>query len=127
MPLEYTIIPENNNRINRHQFGLESYLRLDPDFDFVERGHEFGYQVEFKNSSNISLGLENSEIDLRYPFSFTESEPLPVGRYKANRIGFEYNSDERKKFNYEFEASTGGFYNGQLHQVEVEANYRQQP
>ena len=39
----------------------------------------------------------------------------------------EYSSDERKKFIYEIEASTGGFYNGELHQAELELNYRQQP
>jgi len=126
-PIDFTFIPENSRFINRHQVGVESYLRLDPDYEFVERGHEFGYNVEFKNSSSIFLELENNVIDLRFPFAFTDGEPLPVGRYSANRVGIGYDSDERKKFIYGLGVSTGGFYNGTLDQVSAEFSYRQQP
>jgi len=126
-PIDFTFIPENSSFINRHGFGIESFIQLDPNYKFVERSHEFGYEFEFKNSSSFSLALNNIETDLRFPFSFTDGEPLPVGRYNANRVGFSYGSDERKKFFYRIRASTGGFYNGNLHQVGGAFSYRQQP
>ncbi len=127
LPLSLTFIPENSSTINRHQLELESYLRLDPDYDFVERGHEFEYGIEFKNSSSFFFQAANTVIDLRYPFAFTDGEPLPVDRYSANRLGIGYDSDERKKLSYGIGISTGGFYNGTLHQVEFGIEYRQQP
>ena len=126
-PISFTFLPGNNGKINRHGFGIESFIQLDPNFNFVERNHEFSYEFEFKNSSSFSVGLNNTETDLRFPFAFTNGEPLPTGRYNATRFGFEYGSDERKKLWMGFEASTGGFFNGNLHQVNVELEYRQQP
>jgi len=127
LPLTLTFLPEKSNSINRHQLELESYLRLDPDYKFVERGHEFGYNIEFKNSSSFFLELANNVTDLRFPFAFTDGIPLPVGRYSANRIGIGYDSDERKKLFWGMGVSTGGFFNGTLNQVELGVEYRQQP
>ncbi|MEM1123705.1 MAG: DUF5916 domain-containing protein, partial [Bacteroidota bacterium] len=127
LPVTFTILPENSPNINRHQLGVESYLRLDPEYKFVEKGHEFGYNVEFKNSSSAGVELSNNGTDLRFPFSFTGGEPLPVGRYNWNRAGIFYNSDESKKLLYSVGFATGGFYNGNLRQVEVGLEYRQQP
>ena len=127
VPLSFTFIPKNSKRLNRHGVQFESFIQLDPDFNFKERSHELVYQFEFKNSSSLGIGATNVETDLRFPFSFTDGEPLPAGRYNASRFGFDYGSDERKKFWMGLEASSGGFYNGQLHQLGMELEYRQQP
>ncbi|MFK7983267.1 MAG: hypothetical protein AB8G86_25020, partial [Saprospiraceae bacterium] len=126
-PITLTFLPEKSTSINRHQIEIESYLRLDPDYKFVERGHELGYNIEFKNSSSFFLEAENNVTDLRFPFAFTDGAPLPIGRYSTNRIGIGYDSDERKKLSYGIGGSTGGFYNGTLNQVELGIEYRQQP
>ena len=127
LPLTATFIPKKSTFLNRYSFALTSFLQLDPDYKFVERSHEFNYQMEFKNSSSFFLEAETRVTDLRYPFSFTGGEPLPVDRYSANRFGFGYDSDERKKFNYGIGFSTGGFFNGTLNQASLEMTYRQQP
>lgn len=126
-PVSFTFLPNNDGPINRHGFGIESFVQLDPEFKFVERNHDAAYEFEFKNSSSFAVGVSNIETDLRFPFSFTDGEPLPVGRYSATRFGFQYGSDERKRFIYALEGSTGGFYNGKLHQANLELSYRQQP
>jgi len=126
-PIGIRILPKNSNFINQHNIDTESVWVYDPDFKFVERSIFASYSQEYKNSSSFGIGVENNETDLRFPFSFTDGEPLPVGRYSHNRVGFDYDSDERKLFQYSIEASTGGFYNGKLHQVSAEVGYRRQP
>ncbi len=126
-PVSLRFIPEKSNFLNQHSFDTESVWVFDPEFKFVERSVFASYSQEYKNSSSFGIGFENNETDLRFPFSFTDGEPLPVGRYSHNRIGFDYDSDERKLFQYGIEASTGGFYNGTLHQVGAEIGYRRQP
>jgi len=126
-PVNLRFIPESSSYLNAHSIATESFWTFDPDFKFVERSIFAGYRQEYKNGSSFRIGLENNEIDLRFPFSFTGGEPLPVGRYQHNRIGFNYQSDERKLLQFEIEANTGGFYNGTLHQVSTEIGYRTQP
>jgi len=127
LPVTLEFIPKKEGRINQHGLEVENYIRTDPDFKFVERSHDMAYQFMFKNSSELAFAFTNTETDLRFPFSFTGTEPLPIGRYKASRTGFEFNSDERKVFQYGIEVSTGGFYNGKLHQVSGQLSYRRQP
>ena len=52
---------------------------------------------------------------------------MPAGEYSFIGVGIEYQSDERKLFNYNIELSRGGFYNGTLQRVEAQVNYRRQP
>jgi len=127
LPIDYRFVPEDAKVINRFSAGLETVLTYDPSFDFIERTHFLNTGVEFKNSSEFSIGFQNNETDLRFPFSFTDGEPLPAGRYQHNRVGFEYDSDERKLFQFGLEVNTGGFYNGNLHSASAEFAYRTQP
>ena len=76
---------------------------------------------------NLLLGWKRNETDLRFPFSFTDGEPLPVGRYLYNLVGFEYASDVRKLLQLELEGGFGGFYNGNITSAAATVNYRRQP
>ncbi|MEL6987244.1 MAG: DUF5916 domain-containing protein, partial [Bacteroidota bacterium] len=127
MPFSVEIWPKNPKGINRHAIDTETLFVLDPEFKFVERNIGINYRQAYSNSSSLSIGYENNETDLRFPFSFTDDTPLPVGRYEHHRFGISYDSDERKLFQYFIEASTGGFYNGNLNQLSLSINYRRQP
>ena len=127
IPLEWTFVPKNSGFINTHGFGVENLLNLDMDYQFVERSHEMAYNFEFSNSSELSILASLTETDLRFPFSFTDGEPLPAGRYSYNSYGIEYSSDDRKLFQYSISAGTGDFYNGKITSVVTEFLYRRQP
>ena len=127
LPLEWNFIPKQSSTINSHGLQIENVLNLDMDFQFVERSHEMGYGFEFKNSSEFSILASFSETDLRFPFSFTDGVPLPVGRYSYNSYGFEYESDDRKLWQYAISAGTGGFYNGKITSIAGELLFRKQP
>ena len=127
IPLEWNFVPKQSSFINVHGYQIENLLTLDPEYQFVERSHEMGYNFEFKNSSEFSILASLTETDLRFPFSFTDGVPLPAGRYSYNSYGIEYESDDRKLFQYSISAGTGGFYNGEITSVNGELLFRRQP
>ncbi len=127
VPLEWTFVPTGSSFINTHGLEIESLFNVDEDFEFVERSHEMGYSFEFKNSSEFSVLASFTETDLRYPFSFTDGVPLPAGRYSYNSYGFEYQSDDRKLWQYAVSAGTGDFYNGSITSFAGTLLFRRQP
>lgn len=127
LPMEYTIVPENTRKFQQMNFGMENFILFNPAYQRTESNHAFNYQVEFTNSSGFEIGVQYTDVNLQYPFSFTEEVPLPVDRYRFTSYGMEYRSDQRKLFNYQIGFQTGGFYNGSIHQIELALNYRRQP
>ncbi len=111
----------------RHTFDIGNTTFFNTDWSFNESSTDLHYGATFTNTSNLDLRLSHSDIDLRYPFSFTGGTPLPRDRYRALSGEVSYDSDGRKALSYGVSARTGGFYNGRLTSFEVNANYRIQP
>lgn len=127
VPVSYTFLPTDSKFINQHSIEYDGELILDPHGQFVERTNELTYSMEFKNSSQVELKVQEKETDLRFPFSFTGAIPLPKANYSYSEITLEYASDERKLFQYELGLRHGGFYNGTINSVEAGLLLRRQP
>jgi len=95
--------------------------------DLLERTNAISYRLSFRGRSSFSVRYSNSAIDLQFPFSFTDGEPLPAQKYTTNNLRVEYRSDSRKVFSYEAELRYGGFYSGTRTGIELEGNFRVQP
>ncbi len=123
---DYTIRPQEGN-IARHVFGAENLLVYNSDWSFNERNNRFRYFLVLKSGQEFRLRYNLTSLHLLYPFAFTDATPLPSGDYAFSDINFEFESDERKAFSFEFGGSLGGFYNGNIKTFNVEALYRVQP
>ncbi|MEM9916647.1 MAG: DUF5916 domain-containing protein [Bacteroidota bacterium] len=126
-PISFEFYPKDHPSIRAHNFGVENATFLNPDYQLTDQETEFNYFIVFHNSSNVGVSANWNRINLRYPFKFTEGEPLPVGWYNFSSVGLRYESDERKRFVYELGAEYGSFYNGNRTTARVELLYRQQP
>lgn len=126
-PITYTFFPKSTSFINEHSINIETLVNLDPQGKFVERNTDFVYRFQFKNTSSLRLGLQDNLVDLRFPFSFTDGEPLPAQRYRYYQSSLSYSTDERKLFQIQMDMSTGSFYNGNLNSVNLGFSYRRQP
>jgi hypothetical protein len=122
----FTMFPKKG-KLNQHSINLNNFSVWNPDGSFNERTTEMIYQLNFKNTSEFSFGVNNQHVNLLFPTAFTEEDPLPKGTYKYSQLGMEYESDGRKKFIIEAGFKTGGFYNGTLQQYQLELRYRVQP
>lgn len=126
-PFRFNIVPQNSSWINQHRISFENEIFFDPSLKFVERSQELAYSIDLTNSSNFRVEAAFNEIDLRFPFSFTDGEPLAIGRYHYETFGLSYDSDERKLFQYDLGALSGSFYNGRINAIEAGISYRRQP
>ncbi len=126
-PARITLVPKQKSRYQEISFEVEHFVLFNPDYTTMESNHEFVFETEFTNSSSVGFGVSYTDLTLQYPFSFSDSNPLPAGQYNYVNYGLEYQSDERKLLNYEVGLKTGTFYNGTIRNAEFDLNYRRQP
>jgi len=124
--IDRRIRPKEGN-IQQHHFGFENLLVFNPDWSFNERYNRLRYFLSLKSNEQFRIRINYSDLDLLFPFSFTDATPFPRGRYKNFDINLEFESDDRKAFTYSISGQTGGFYNGRLTKFNIDANYRIQP
>ena len=125
--MEYTLFPENDEVIISHRFGWENFLVYFPDGTLSERFVRLRYFMQMKNSSELKFRLDNTKNNLLDILTFTGDDEVQAGVYNNYSFNIEYESDDRKLFNYEVNFKHGGFYEGTLTTYEVSLNYRRQP
>lgn len=115
--------------LNQTQLGLENYTVWNRDGSLNESNHALNYELNFKNTSNLELGVLYTYNNLPYYTRFTDdtNEPLPPGVYQYTQGGISYSSDARKKFWGEASLRYGQFYNGTIFQSSLSLTWRAQP
>jgi len=124
--LSYKLFPENGS-IGKMVLKIENFTTLHPDNSINQADTKLGSDFQFKKSSNFTLDLTNTVVNLLYPISFTDGVPLPAGRYVYNQIVMKYMSDMRKTFGIETMMNIGQFYNGEVKGIAMGITYRSQP
>ncbi|MEY3120215.1 MAG: hypothetical protein RL548_572, partial [Bacteroidota bacterium] len=124
--LSYRLFPEKGP-IGKMIVKIESFATLHPDNSINQADNKLGPDIQFKNTSIFSLDLKNTIVNLKYPISFTDDVPLPVGNYVFNQIQLKYVSDLRKTFGIESILNIGQFYNGEVKGITMGISYRNQP
>ena len=117
----------NNPRIIYHKFGGRYILDVDSSFSLINSEAELNYELSFSNTSKIIISYNHVTLDLLFPFSFIEEEPLPSGIYSYDYGEFLYDSDQRKRFIFKGGIQYGSFYNGRRTRYIVGLKYRAQP
>jgi len=114
--------------IARHNFGIGNEIILNSDGSFNERNTNISYDMVLRSRGELSFTINNTELDLLYPFSFlSDGVPLPSKKYNFTFINGRFKSDDRKTFSYSAEGRIGNFYNGSLHQLVLNTNLRVTP
>lgn len=128
----YSFYPESQT-INRHGPGFRSRYYLDLDWEVTDRETSISYRINFLNSSELELELEDTYVKLFADFDPTRSGdpeviPLPEGSdYNWQGLNLSYQSDSRRNFAYEIAAGYGGFYNGNGFDISGGIRYRIPP
>lgn len=122
----YTFYP-TTGALTQIKISLENFSNFTLNNSLNESNHDLFTQLMFKNTASIKAGLNYNNNQLKYNTSFTDATPIPPGSYKNFQLKFSFNSDSRKRFSYQMEFAKGGFFNGDILQYMVMANYRVQP
>lgn len=127
---EYTFYP-NNEKIIRMGPSVEFNSTYIPDGTNADRSLSLEYGFSFSNASALNLAYnrvyQQLTIDFN-PIDASQYTSFLIGEeYSWNAFSLEYQSNPRRKFNYNIEATYGGFYNGTNLNLSGELNYRYQP
>lgn len=126
--IEFKFYPKEERKFTSHGFSLFNWTTFMADGkDLLERRSSVSYEFNFPGRSTVRMRATNAEINLLYPFTFTDAVPLPPQRYRTNSVEVDYRSDSRKALSYDLEVQYGGFYSGTRFGVEAEIKYRIQP
>ena len=123
----YTLYSEKNPKIISHQFGIRYILDLDTAFSSLNNDSELNYNLTFTNTSLLEITYNHTIVNLLYPFSFIDREPLPSGIYEFDYAKIGYETDQRKRFSLRAGFLYGSFYGGMRRQYILGLKYRAQP
>ncbi|WP_157494154.1 DUF5916 domain-containing protein [Fulvivirga imtechensis] len=116
--------------VNNHGPGIDFGYITDQGFNKTDLSYNISYGIRFENTAALSFGSEYRYEKLRATFDPTRTggEELPEGSgFSWRTYGATFNTDTRRLFSVEGEASFGGFYNGDRINVFAQFNYRYQP
>ena len=91
-----------------------------------ERQNYLSYDLFYKNTSSLSFGITNREVNLGFATNFLGSsfDNLPVGNYNFSSATISFDSDVRKRFTYNVSSTYGQFYNGKIFSSNLSGNLR---
>ena len=127
--LSYDIYPDSK-KVNRHGPRLENTTLWNKNFTHTDNELEFRYEILWLNRSSATVEYTRMFVLLQNPFDPTNSGgvELPAGSdYGWGTIRAEFNSDARKRLNYEVGALYGGYFNGDRTSINGTLTYRFQP
>ncbi len=129
MTMRRVIFPESGS-IQRHGPGLDFDMVGNSEFGFLDWDVNLLYDVNWKNTSNFSVRLRR-----QFTYLFNEFDPTGLGRtplagdteYTNNLFIMSYRSDQRKKFSFNLNTRSGGYFTGHRWNLDGSVNMRYQP
>ena len=123
----YTYYPENSSKIISHTPGFRIVRDLKSDLSAISVETELNYSVRFVNTSNLTAAFSMNNVNLLYPYTFTDEVPLPAENYQYRFGEITWFSDIRRRLSFNAGVLYGGFYNGTRYRYLLGVKYRAQP
>lgn len=129
--LRYLFFPSQDSKVLSHGPLVGSIQYFNFDGLGIDRGTQLGYELNFKNRSEMVFTFENQFIVLQNPF-----DPIRTGihslkersEHRWNSINLEYDSKPQSLFTYALKSSYGGYFkDGKRWFFFSEMSYRFQP
>ena len=129
--LRYLFFPSQDSKVLSHGPMVGSIQYFNFDGLGIDRGTQLGYELNFKNRSEMVFTFENQFIVLQNPF-----DPIRTGirslnaltEHRWNSVNLEYNSKPQSLFTYALKSSYGGYFqDGKRWLFFSEMGYRFQP
>ena len=129
--LRYLFFPSQDSKVLSHGPLVGSIQYFNFDGLGIDRRTQLGYELNFKNRSEMVFTFENQFIVLQNPF-----DPIRTGirslealtEHRWNSVNLEYNSKPQSLFTYALKSSYGGYFqDGKRWLFFSEMSYRFQP
>ena len=129
--LRYLFFPSQDSKVLSHGPLVGSIQYFNFDGLGIDRGTKLGYELNFKNRSEMVFTFENQFIVIQNPF-----DPIRTGirslealtEHRWSSVNLEYNSKPQSLFTYALKSSYGGYFqDGKKWLFFSEMGYRFQP
>jgi hypothetical protein len=124
--IDYALRPKNSE-VAEHAAGIENYMVWNPNGSLNEWFNRFRYFLTFRNTSSVQIRIDRTNVDVPFPFSFSDNNALIFGKYNYTYSSVDFQSDNRKALSGTFRYTSGEFYNGSQIGLSASATYRIQP
>jgi hypothetical protein len=121
---------KKNSRINYAELGGPILLVLNDDGSVNEFSPMINYELNFKNTSLLNIGIQPVYSHLPVSFKLDDEEDLtkcpalPAGVYQFVSSTLEWNSDYRQAFQWSLGSTIGQYYNGEQLGLQGRVSYR---
>ncbi len=123
---EYQVRPRKG-LITRHQVGIEHALVTNPDWSLNEQVITLRYSLATRRTEMATVRLQHNTVNLNFPFSFIDDNPLPAEEYVFTNLQLQLETDRRKALGLVVNGTIGEFYNGSIRSLNATTNFRIQP
>lgn len=123
----YTFYTEKSKRILSHEINGRHIYDVDSSFTMLNNELEAAYALKFRSTAQLGISFNHTDINLLFPFSFINDEPLAAGIYHNNQAEFGFQSDQRRLFSLKGQVAYGSFYGGTVTQYMLQVKFRAQP
>jgi len=123
----YTLYAPKSEKIISHEFGFRNIFDYESDFSLISHEFEVNYNIRFTNTSMLNGAFTTYKTNLLFPYSFTDSTPLPDSTYNYSAGEIAYETDQRSLLSLTSSVLYGTFYNGTRSQFLLGFKYRVQP
>jgi hypothetical protein len=123
----YTLYADENEKIISHEFSGRQTFDVDTSWSLLNSESEAAYAINFTSTSRLQISVNHNVVNLLFPFTFIDQEPLPSGIYRYTQGEVRFESDQRRLFSFKAGFSYGGFYNGTRIQYMAGIIFRAQP
>lgn len=125
----YTFLPKNSKVIASHGPGARYNSYFKQDFSVTDMDISVWYDIDFLNASGISVRYNEIYTLLRFDtdVTFNGNNPIPEGGYSYRTVRAAYESNARKRFNFEVGGQYGSYFSGTRASWNANVSYRAQP
>jgi hypothetical protein len=119
-----------NKRVISHGISTTANYYFDFSRQQLEHKYKLTYKFEFRDRSIFDIAIKDEYIKLENDFDPTHisTATLAAGTEYNTKTGLvNYHSDTRKAFYFWLSGARGGFYNGNIGQIQAQITYRYQP
>jgi hypothetical protein len=119
-----------NSPIQSHGPGFDFDMVGNETYGFLDWDYNFMYRMRFKSTAMFSIRLRKEYTYLFNPFDPSGSDGIPLQAFTAYSnylVVASYTSNARRRFFYDLNTRSGGYFNGNRISLTGTFTYRYQP
>ncbi len=125
---QYNFFSGEHSRLFRHGITIRGASFWENDHNtFNSSSHSIGYNWQWKNGSNLTLGAKLNYDDINEPFDLADIVMIPIDQYFYSNFTSEFSTTASKPYLLKGEFDSGKFFDGYKNTISLSPVYNVSP